>query len=151
MPSCSPHSPSSSRRHMQTTLWSLSFLSLLNRQPSDKKKDQITLPLGFELALPRCELNFATTKLIMPIMLHLHYNHILALTLDTFHFHEDWPITCFPRAAVFSTAIDSIIFSPPPHDLVSPSFWKSQLTSRAHNLAIPLPIVFTSQIRSNKG
>ena len=44
--------------------------------------------------------------------LNYTFNHILGLTLGTFHFHENWLVTCFPHAPGFGCSNQQHNFLP---------------------------------------
>ena len=66
--------------------------------------------------------NYQATNPCCVTIAHLNYisNHSLGLILDTFHFHENWLVTCFPRAPGFGCSNQQHNFLPsmdqyPPH------------------------------------
>ena len=66
-------------------------------------------------------------------------NHSLGLILDTFHFHENWLVTCFPRAPGFGCSNRQHNFLPsmdqyPPH---SPRVSWSQLHTASWSPSFP--------------
>ena len=79
------------------------------------------------------------------------FNHSLGLTLDTFHFHANWPVTCFPHAPGFGCSNQQQNFLPS-KPWYSPSFSKNQPMPPAHNLLMP-PVAYccTHQFCGNKG